>query len=376
MPLDLDGAGALNTPVIELTQQRQVFRFRNVAERPVLSLNRGFSAPIHLTVNAPAEDELFLMGHDRDSFNRWEAGQARGRALILASLGQQAPAQDIARYAEALDRILKDETSDDAFKALMLGLPTEGDIAAAIGQNVDTDAIHAARDAVRSALGRHLAPSLAAIWARTAEKGPYRPDPASTARRSLRYAALQLIMMADPRTGIAAAMDDLARPHSMSAEIGALTALVQIESEARETALATFHSRHRQDHLLVDKWLMLHAQCAGAGAAGRVAALTEHEDFKWTTPNKVYALLSGFISGNPSGFNAADGSGYRLIADAIIRLNAVNPQVAARLATGFRSCKVLTADRKAAALGELERILAESNLSRDVFEIVSRIARG
>ena len=376
MPLDLDGHGTLNAPLIELTERRQTYRFRNVPQRPVLSLNRGFSAPVQITASASVDDQLFLMGRDRDSFNRWEAGQTLGRALILKTYGGMLPGEDAARYAAALQAILDDPHADDAFKALMLGLPTESGIAAAIGRDVDTDAVRVARDALRAEIGRLLAPSLSQIWARTAEPGPYSPDAASTARRALRYAALPLMLFGNRDHGIAAATAELAAPHNMSAEIGALSALVQIDCAERQTALDGFHVRHAQDHLLVDKWLMLNAQCVGEGAAARVEALTAHPDFKWTTPNKVYALISGFTAGNAAGFNAEDGSGYRLVADAILRLDRINPQVAARIATGFRSCKVLNAARKSAAEAELTRILAEPSLSRDVFEIVSRIARG
>lgn len=374
MPLDLEGTGALNTPLIELKEQRQVFRFHNVGKRPVLSLNRGFSAPVQLTVNSTAADELFLMGKDRDSFNRWEAGQTRARALILSAISGADLEEGVAQYASALRAILGDPGADDAFKALMLGLPTESDIAAAIGQNVDTDLVRAARDAVRAGVGRNLETQLSDIWARTRESGAYRPDPAGTARRALRYAALALMLFGNRRDGIAACMEELQSPHSMSAEAGALGALVQIECPEREAALEDFHARHHHEHLLADKWLMLNAQCVGSGAAERIERLTQHPDFKWTTPNKVYALIAAFTAGNSSGFNAADGSGYRVVADAIIRLDRINPQVAARIATGFRSCKVLNDTRKSAALRELERIMAAPELSRDVYEIVSRIA--
>ncbi len=376
MPLHLEGHGALNTPLIELREQKKTYRFTGVSKRPVLSLNRGFSAPIQLNVNSPAADQLFLMAHDRDSFNRWEAGQTLGRQLILASLESDVPRGEADSYAKAMLNILQDDGVDDAFKALMLGLPTESEIAAAIGREVDTDQVHAARDSVRAELGRRLAPRLQDIVKATRETGPYRPDPPSTARRALRYAALSLMVIAEPAKGIATALEELAQPHSMSAEIGALSCLVQIDTPEREAALDQFHARHGNDHLLIDKWLMLNAQCVGGDIAARIARLTEHPDFRWTTPNKVYALFAGFTAGNPSGFNAADGSGYRVVADAVIRLNQVNPQVAARIATGFRSYKVLNATRKAAAERELNRILAEPRLSQDVFEIVFRIARG
>jgi aminopeptidase N len=173
--------------------------------------------------------------------------------------------------------------------------------------------------------------------------------------------------------GIAAAQAELENPHSMTAEMTALSALAQIECAERETELARFHERHAGEHLLIDKWLSLNAQCVGKGAAARVAALTEHADFRWTTPNKVYALIAGFSTGNTAGFNAADGAGYRLVADAILRLNRTNPQVAARIATGFRSFRVLDLPRRTAAEAELARVLAAPDLSRDVYEIISRI---
>ena len=373
MPLDLDGYGVLNEPLIELRQQRQTYRFRNIAKRPVLSLNRGFSAPVHLTVNSSAKDQLFLMARDSDSFNRWEAGQTLGRALILGRINGTADHDALEHYAGVLKRILDAPDADDAFKALMLGLPTESDIAAAIGQNVDTDAVHLARDAVRQDIGALLAPQISRIWSATGESGAYHADPAGTARRALRSAVLQLLVLGNRSKGIAAAVDELEKPHNMSAEISALTALVQVECAERDTELDLFHARHGHEHLLIDKWLMLNAQCVGASAAARIEALTQHADFRWFTPNKVYALIAGFASGNTAGFNAADGSGYRLVADAVIRLNRINPQVAARIATGFRSYRVLDQTRRTAAEIELQRVLAESDLSRDVFEIISRI---
>ncbi|PZF77727.1 aminopeptidase N [Aestuariivirga litoralis] len=373
MPLDLEGVGTLNTPLIELTEPRQSFRF-NVAQRPVLSLNRGFSAPVKLEADLSTADELFLMGHDGDSFNRWEAGQRLGRRLVLDAYHGTATEAGVAAYAAALKKIIDDPAVDDAFKALMLMLPTESEIAAALGAEVDTDRVHAARDGLRTAIARQLARELDAIWQRTDEPGPYRPDPASTARRALRQTALALMVMGDRTDGIARALAEFEAAHNMSAEMGALAALVQVDCPERETALERFHARHAHEHLLVDKWLMLNAQAQGPGAAARIARLTTHPDFRWTTPNKVYALLSGFVGGNPAGFNAEDGSGYKVIADAILRLDPINPQVASRLATSFRSCKLLNSSRKTAAQAELERILAEPSLSRDVFEIVSKIA--
>ena len=374
MPLDLDGVGTLNTPLIELTAATQTFRFNNVKTRPVLSLNRGFSAPVKLEAGLTVADELFLMGHDGDSFNRWEAGQTLGRSLIIAAYEERLPEADLLAYARALRQILRDGAVDEAFKALMLGLPTEAEVTAAIGAEVDTDRVHTARNAVRTRIARELWDDLAAIRQSTAEAAPYRPDPASTARRALRQAALSMAVLAERAQGLAWIGEELENPHSMSAEMGALSALIQIEAPEREQALAAFHARHRHEHLLIHKWLMLNAQCAGKDTAVRIEALTRHPDFSWTVPNKVYALISGFSAGNPAAFNAADGSGYRLVADAILTLDPINPQVASRVATGFRSSRLLNAPRRAAAAGELNRVLAQASLSPDVYEIVSKIA--
>jgi aminopeptidase N len=199
MPLDLEGVGTLNTPLIELTAAKQTFRFNNVKSRPVLSLNRGFSAPVKLETGLSVADELFLMGHDGDSFNRWEAGQTLGRCLVIAAYEDRLPEADLLAYARALRQILTDAAVDEAFKALMLGLPTENEVTAAIGADVDTDRVHAARNVVRSRIARELSDDLAAILRTTVETGPYRPDPASTARRALRQAA-STARHARPRT--------------------------------------------------------------------------------------------------------------------------------------------------------------------------------
>ena len=371
-----DGKDMPAPALIEMTEPQQTFRFDDVTQLPVLSLNRGFSAPVKLVTDQSEADQLFLMGHDGDSFNRWEAGQTLGRQLILSAYAGAESESGIESYAIALRQILNDRHLDDAFRALMLVLPTESEIAAALGADVDTDKVHAARDTLRAAIARHLLPDLEAIWQRTAETEPYRPDPASTARRSLRQAALALAMIGKRDIGIAWAQAELTAPHSMSAEMGALAALTQVDCPEREAALDAFHARHADEHLLVQKWLMLNAQCVGRNAAARVCALTRHPDFSWTTPNKVYALIGGFTGGNPSGFNAEDGAGYRLVADAILTLDPLNPQVAARIATSFRSAKLLNASRKSAVQAELKRVIAEPSLSRDVFEIVSKIANG
>jgi aminopeptidase N len=370
MALDLEGVGALNTPLLELTGEKQMFRFRNILKKPVLSLNRGFSAPVIVEADISPDDQLFLMGNDKDSFNRWEANQSLVKNLILDGVDGTQP--DSAGFAAALEKTLTDKTLDSAFKALMLGLPTEADIASAIGRDVDTDRVFAAREHVRRQLGLALENTLLSVWFETAETGAYSPTPENTGRRSLRFAALGLLAAANPRKCIELAVRELANARDMTTEIGALTAMLGVDAPETRNELDNFYARHAADHLLVDKWFGLNAQIPGAGAAARIEKLMAHPAFRLNTPNRVYALIGGFTTLNPAGFNAVDGEGYRIVAETILRLDAINPQVAARITTGFRSWGLMNEARRMAATAQLQRIVTAPNLSRDTFEIASR----
>ena len=375
MALHLEGVGRLSAPIIELTKPRQVFTFTGVAAKPVLSINRGFTAPVVMKTNTTAAELLFLMGHDADSFNRWEAAQVLGKNLIMkavAALAAGKTAPSVAGFAKALSLILADTNLDDTFKALMLVLPSEAEVAALIGCGVDSDTVHQARELMRKLIAKKLLKLLKAAYTRTSETAGYKPDIAGTAQRSLRYTALCLIAVADPELGVKLVRKDLAKISNMTAEMGALSALLPIKRPERDEFLAAFYQRHNTDPLIIDKWFAMQAVIPGADASQRIKKLLTHADFKFTTPNRVYALLGGFTGGNPSGLHAADGSGYQLMADVIIKLNAINPQVAARMATGFRSWKLYDAPRQAHAQAEMQRILATPQLSSDVFEIISR----
>jgi aminopeptidase N len=375
MPLDLEGTGVLNAPVVELKDSKTTFRFRNVASRPVLSLNRGFSAPVKVTAQEPIADTLFLIGHDRDPFNRWEAAQHAGTKLItgtMSAIAGNGAAPNTQGLIDALRRVLADPALDPAFKAQMLTLPGENDIASQVGTDVDPDFIHGARQEIGAAIGRELAEPLLSIWERTAETGDYEPDPASTGRRSLRYVALAIIATADAAAGAKLAGGELAAAPSMTAEIGALNALILTDRPERDEALAQFYARHSNDHLLVDKWFALNAQIPGPDAPARVVEMMQHADFKLTTPNRLRSLVGTFTIANPTGFHAASGEGYRILADCILSLDPLNPQVAARLATGFRSWRIFEPKRRALIAQTLERIVKVPKLSRDTFEIVSR----
>jgi aminopeptidase N len=372
MPLDLEGTGALNEPLIELNEPKKTFRFRNVTRKPVLSLNRGFSAPVRIKSGASMADLLFLMKTDNDTFNRWEAAQTAAQALIRADLDGEKRAADRKSFVTALKAVLNDSEVDQAFKALMLGLPGEQEIATLIGRDVDPGAIHEARERLRAEIGAGVKDVLLGLWKKTEAKGTYRPDPEETGRRALRYAVLQAIAGGDAALGARLATEQLARSTSMTDEIGALSTLVTLDMPERDAALEAFHARHRNDHLIVDKWFALQASAPLAGTNHRVRELMHHPDFKLTNPNRVRSLIGTLAMANPFAFHAPDGEGYVILADTILALDKLNPQVAARMATAFRSWAMLEAKRRALARAQLERILAAPGLSRDLFEIVSK----
>jgi aminopeptidase N len=377
MPLDLEGVGILNTPQIELTEKTRTFRFRNVPEKPVLSLNRGFSAPVRISGGLSLKDRLFLMGHDADPFNRWEAAQSAATSLIVSTMramanGARMPS--LAGFAEGLRKVLQAPDLDNAFKAAMLNLPSEQEIASTVAKDVDPAVIHEAREKVRKIAGNAIKDDLLKAWQETEDRDAYRPDPAGTGRRSLRYAALALLSAAEPEKVLALATAVLDNPASMTDEMGALGALLTIARPEREAAIDAFYDRHRSDHLLVDKWFALQAQIPEIETAARVRRLMAHPDYRLTTPNRVRSLIGTFAMANPNGFNAADGEGYRILADTVLALDGRNPQVAARIATAFRSWRMLEQNRRALVEKELQRILGTAGLSRDVFEIVSKSA--
>jgi len=251
----------------------------------------------------------------------------------------------------------------------MLTLPGENDLAAQIGKDVDPAAVHEARRHLQAFLGAELMDELKAIYERYTTDTPYSPDAEAAGRRSLRNGALGLMCAHD---GPDKAFSQFRCAANMTDLMAALGVLSQHDTRHRHEALQSFYEKGRDDHLLVDKWFALHAMAPFPERIRDIAALSEHEAFSLKNPNKVRALVGTFALANPVCFNAADGSGYRFVADTILSLDAINPQVAARLAGAFRSWRALEPGRRALAQAEIERIKDRTGLSRDTFEIVSK----
>ncbi|MBW8906193.1 MAG: aminopeptidase N [Betaproteobacteria bacterium] len=336
------------------------FTFGGLKERPVPSLLRRFSAPVILNYAYGEADLLHLLAHDDDPFNRWEAGQRLAGHIILEQKGEPSPA-----FIAAMGSMLGER--DPIFAAEVLNLPPESFLAEQL-EVVDPDALHAARNNLRRKIAGALKGDLLAAYKRLASTARYSPDAASIGRRALRNQCLGYLTELGES---ALAYQQFKSADNMTDAMAALTWLAQIECPEREGALEEFHARWKDEPLVLDKWLAVQAGSRLPDTLGRVQRLLKHPAFDIKVPNKVYALIRTFTA-NHVRFHAVDGGGYAFLADEIIVLNALNPQVAARMARGFDRWKKFDAGRQAKARVQLERIRDADGLSKDVAEIVSK----
>ncbi|HSH07636.1 MAG TPA: aminopeptidase N [Burkholderiales bacterium] len=353
------------TRVLSVHEPEAAFVFDDVPAKPVPSLLRGFSAPVILKYDYSEQDLVHLMARDRDPFNRWEAGQRLATTIILERGGEPSPA-----YLEASARVLATGAEDPAFAAEALAVPAESFLAEQLAE-VDPDALHAARNRLRRAIAESLKERLLEVYRANAVEGPFRPDAASAGRRALRNAALSLLMELATVDIRALCYEQYAQSDNMTESFAALGMLASCDCIERDKALDSFYARWKDESLVVDKWLAVQATSRLPDTLARVRGLLAHPAFDLKVPNKVYALIRSF-SANHVRFHAADGGGYAFLADQVIALNALNPQVAARMARGFDRWKKFDAARRAQAQAQLERIRDAEGLSRDVAEIVHK----
>ena len=374
LPLALDGS-PLQRGVLELTRPSQTFIFTGVEERPIPSFNRGFSAPIKLSLPIESDDLRFLAAHDSDPFNRWQAVQTLAMSLLkhnVTALRAGAPARFDDGLMTALGAILADEKLESAFIALTLPPPSEADIAREIGREVDPDAVFVARRQLRATIGQRHAGALAETYERLVTSAPYRPDAQSGGQRSLKNVCLDLLAIAGQSGAIARAFAQYQNADNMTDRMAALDTLSQHDGPERAITLEDFYKRYADNPLVIDKWLALQAAVPEPGTLDRVRALTSHPAFSMANPNRVRALIGSFAHANHTQFNRADGSGYDFVADAVMALDPKNPQVAARLMGAFRSWRALDVQRRSRAEATLRRVAATASLSRDVADIVAR----
>ena len=364
-----DGTEIQATQVLEMTETTQSFSFNGLSERPIASLLRGFSAPVILDRESSAQTKAFLLAHDTDPFNKFEAGRALAKDVLTEMIAHGEAPGDI--FLDALKAMVADETLDPAFRALALGLPSEDDLAQTLhdsGTVPDPTAIHAARETLSLQIAQHLESELAALYDALTTPGAYSPDAVSAGKRSLRAAALGYLTKID---GGARAKALFASADNMSESLAALSALIGLNSA--EAELQAFYDRWHTDQLVMDKWFMLQIlRAQPAQTVSVTKALTTHADFDWKNPNRFRSVL-GALMQSPAGFHDPSGAGYALLADWLLKLDPLNPQTAARMSTAFETWRRYDADRQQLMIAQLDRILATEPLSRDLTEMATRM---
>ncbi|RBW61021.1 aminopeptidase N [Ruegeria sp. A3M17] len=357
------------TEVLELTETEQSFQFTGLAAKPVASILRDFSAPVILEHDHTDAERAFLLAHDIDPFNRWQAGRSLAQdTLLRMTLEDATPGAD---YLDGVLAVLRDGNLDPAYRALMLGLPSQSELAAALsdrGETPDPMAIWTAVETLRQATAQHVQDLLPRLHSETLIEAPYSPDADQAGKRSLGNAALALTSRLD---GAAMAAEQYAAAGNMTQQLSALSCLLR--ASKGEAELSAFYEQWQHDRLVMDKWFALQVGMASPEATADIArTLTEHADFNWKNPNRFRAVM-GALAMNHAGFHRADGAGYALLADWLIKLDPVNPQTTARMCSAFQTWKRYDADRQDLIRAQLTRIAETPDLSRDTTEMVSRI---
>ncbi|OEC32977.1 aminopeptidase N [Pseudomonas cuatrocienegasensis] len=380
LALRLEGeaqAGA-TTRVFSITEAEQTLTFVDLDAQPLPSLLRGFSAPVKLSFPYSRDQLMFLMQHDSDGFNRWEAGQQLAVQVLQELIGQHQRGEALVldtRLVSALRTVLENPALDPAMVAEMLSLPGEGYLTE-ISEVADVDAIHAAREFARQQLGEALHDLLWQRYQANREQSrstAYMAEATHFARRSLQNIALSYLMLSGKPDVLAACLEQFEHADNMTERMTALAVLVNSPfAVEKAAALASFAEHFKDNPLVMDQWFSVQGASASHGTLATVHALMEHPAFTLKNPNKVRALIGAFAGQNPLNFHRIDGSGYRFLADQVIILNALNPQIASRLLGSLTRWGKYDSTRQALMTAELERILASGELSSDVYEVVSK----
>jgi aminopeptidase N len=372
LPLTLEGENAPGPEerVLELTQPEQRFVFVDVAENPLLSIGRGFSAPAVFSVQTDRKSRAALMGRDADSFNRWEAGQGLATD-ILKEMAADPLARPDPIYLSALGEVLARAKEDPAFTAQMLSPPLESELALVMSPP-DPEAIHRARTGLIRAVAAAHADAMYALYGTLEEKGEFAPDAIAAGRRALRNVLLRYLTAADDEPAAVLADRHYRDATNMTDMIAGLAALTRMTSARRDAAFAHFHERFKNDPLVLDKWMALQASSCLADTISRVRALMRHPAYDLKNPNRVRSLIGAF-AGNHLRFHAQDGEGYALVGDAVRTLDGINPQNSSRMASAFEAWRRYDAKRQSLMRAELEAMLKLPSISPNLFELATKM---
>jgi aminopeptidase N len=383
-PLQLEGeAEAQGTErVLVMTEAQQTFRFVNIGAQVVPSLLRGFSAPVHLRDGLEDVALLILLNHDSDPFNRWEAAQRLALRRMLAAVENRDAEPSLGdAFIEAMRGVLRNPALDPAFKELVLTLPSESYLAEQC-ESIDPQRIHVVRETMRRQVAARLQADWVWAWEEHQVREGYRPDPEQSGRRALANMALRNLVLHATASGDPAwpgrAYQRVKDAAQMTDRMGALEALVLSHAELADAALKHFHALFAHEPLVVDKWFTLQAlapEPIGPGAGRvlqRVKALMQHPDFTLKNPNRARSLVGAFCHSNPAAFHRADAAGYVFWAERVLELDAINPQIASRIARAMDRFSNLAEPWRSAAREAIARVAAKPDLSPDVREIVTK----
>ena len=377
-PLPLPVPGETETTAacrtLALREHRQTFSFTGIERPPIVSLLRGFSAPVKLDIARGNKELAFLFAHDPDPFNRWDAGQTLAINTLLELVKQLQTGAEPALdddFVEAFRATLEHTSLDPALITQALTLPSESYLADQC-ETVDVDAIYQAREFVRTTLAERLQESFARIYRSYDHQEDYRFDAEHMAQRSLKNLCLGYLTEVDNPQARERCLDQLQHANNMTDTLAALSALAQHAWPERELQLHHFYAKWQHDPQVVDKWFGIQAGSRLPDTLEQVRKLLHHPAFRLTNPNKVRALIGRFCMGNPVRFHAANGEGYHFLADRVIELDGINPQMAARLVSALSRWKRFDVNRQTLMQTQLQRIVERSKVSRDVFEIVSK----
>ncbi len=386
LPLQLEGetVPATGTRTVVLTQAQETFTFVNIDAEPVPSILRGFTAPVVLDFAYTDAQLLHLLAHDSDPFNRWEAGQRLAVNQAVNAIKFIAASADAAcanvlndAYLDAMREVLRHPSLDSAFKDLVLTLPSETYLAEQLDV-VDPQHIHAVREAMRQQLATALQSDWEAAYEANHDTGSYTPDPVSSGKRALAGMALTHLCLAAQASGDTVwpgkTLQRFKDAGNMTDRFNALAALVSSSHPLAAKALALFHAMFKGEPLVIDKWFNLQtgAPDRGGNILPAVRQLMKHADFSLKNPNRVRSVVSTFCQGNPAGFHRLDGAGYTFWCERVVELDALNPQVAARLARALDRWSKLAEPYRSQAHQAITRVAARTDLSKDTHEVVTR----
>lgn len=374
LQLEGESEAGETTCVLVLDQAEQTFTFVGLDQEPVASVLRDFSAPMIVEYDRPASDYAFLMANDEDPFNRWDAGQQYATDLLLEGIAKHRAGESWelpAAFVEALEKTLDDPRLDRSLKTMALTLPGEEWLAERM-EVADPVAVHAVRTRARQQIARALRSKFQSAYEDNQTPGAYEFNVEDVGKRSLANASLSYIASLEDADSIELCVERYRSANNMTDSIAALYCLANIEGKEREDALSSFYEKWKHEPLVLNKWFTVQATCDIPDVTARVEALLQHPDFTMKNPNRARSLIGAFAAGNPAAFHAEDGSGYRFVAQRVIEMDSINPQIASRLVDPLLRWRRVDESRQEMLKTELRKISETPGLSKDVFEKVSK----